>query len=582
MGDGLHDRVWRLWRDGSLPQAASSLRTHLKLKPKDAQALQLLGQTLLRMGDHAAGIVALQRAVQAQPSSPELRCDLGNALVGADRVSEAITQWESVLESHPDHAASLAALAASYPKVGRSLDGVRAGERAVALRPDWPGATANLALALSTAGRTEDAQQALAEGVRRHPGESRLWSTWLFGMNFRLHPIEWVHQAHRAFGARFTAPAPCPPSDPDPERPLRIGVVSPDLGQSSVSHFIGAFLAHRPAGDTMVAFSTGQPRHDDTTAARLRTLFDEFVEAWHMDAPALEAAMRRRRLDVLIDLAGHVWNNALPVLATKPAPVIVSAIGYANTTGVPAVDWRLVDSITDPPGHEGHCTERLLRLDPCFLCFEPGESPEPASPPDDQPFTFGSFNNADKVSPETIRLWTAAVHAVPGSRLLLKSQAMSEPSARLRLQERLDQAGMPADRVEMIAYATDRNAHLRVYTRVHASLDTTPYNGTTTTCEALWMGVPVITTLGDRHAARVSASLLAAVGHPEWVARDQDDFVRIAVALAGDRARLADLRARLRSEMAASPLCDASGYANRFHAAIRSCWSDACASTRRG
>ncbi|MFM1830673.1 MAG: hypothetical protein RLZZ558_1013 [Planctomycetota bacterium] len=582
MGDGLHERVVRLWRSGSLEQAASSLRTHLKLKPKDAQALQLLAQTQLRMGDHAGGVVSLQRAAQAQPSSPELRCDLANALVSADRIPEAIQQWESVLQSHPDHEASLAALAACYPRVGRSLDGVRAGERAVALRPDWPGASANLALALSAAGRTEDAQQALADGVGRHPGESRLWSTWLFGMNFRLQPVERVLEAHRAFGARFADPAPCPPHDPDPERPLRVGVVSPDLGESSVSHFIGAFLAHRPAGGALVAFSTAQPRHGDPVAARLRTLFDEFVEAWHMDATALESAMRGRRLDVLIDLAGHVWNNALPVLATRPAPVIISAIGYANTTGVPAVDWRLVDSITDPPGHEGHCTEGLLRLDPCFLCFEPGVAPEPASPPDDQPFTFGSFNNAEKISPETIRLWTAVMQAVPGSRLLLKSQAMSEPAARRRLQERLHEAGMPPDRLEMVAYTAGRDAHLRLYARVHVSLDTTPYNGTTTTCEALWMGVPVITTLGDRHAARVSASLLAAAGHPEWVAQDHDDFVRIAVALASDRARLADLRVRLRSEIAASPLCDAPGYASRFHAAIRSCWSEACAAMHRG
>jgi predicted O-linked N-acetylglucosamine transferase (SPINDLY family) len=257
--------------------------------------------------------------------------------------------------------------------------------------------------------------------------------------------------------------------------------------------------------------------------------------------------------------------------------VIVSAIGYPNTTGVPAVDWRVVDSITDPPGSEHLCTERLLRLDPCFLCYSPPqEAPEPALPEADAPITFGSFNNAAKIGPTSIELWARVLKAVPGSRLLLKSQTLSDAAGRARIEKRFAQAGIEASRLELVAYSKTRQEHLELYKRVHVALDTTPYNGTTTTCEALWMGVPVLTTLGDRHAARVSASLLHAAGHPELVAKDADAFVQLAASLAQDRARLATLRTNLRGELRASPLCDAPAYAARFHAAIRDCWKQWC------
>jgi predicted O-linked N-acetylglucosamine transferase (SPINDLY family) len=250
--------------------------------------------------------------------------------------------------------------------------------------------------------------------------------------------------------------------------------------------------------------------------------------------------------------------------------VIVTAIGYPNTTGLPAVDWRLVDTITDPPGSEALCTERLLRLDPCFLCYSPPEhAPSPVMPPDDAPITFGSFNSTLKIVPETTALWSRVMQAVPDARLLLKSTSMRDAAARERLLHDLAAAGIDGSRVELIAYAANRDDHLRLYNRVH--------NGTTTTCEALWMGVPVLTTLGDRHAARVSASLLTALGHPEWIATSPDMFVETARALTADRARLADLRGSLRAAMQASPLCDSASYAKRLHAALRACWRDHCA-----
>jgi predicted O-linked N-acetylglucosamine transferase (SPINDLY family) len=310
---------------------------------------------------------------------------------------------------------------------------------------------------------------------------------------------------------------------------------------------------------------------------RYRELTDEWVEAAAMDDATLDAAIRMRRIDVLLELSGHTNGGRLRALDRKPAPVIVTAIGYTNTTGHPAVDVRIVDSITDPPGSEAFATERLVRIDPCFLCFTPPEDAgTPTLPPVDAPITFGSFNLAAKIAPEAIAMWSAAMAAVPGSRLLLKCRTLVDPGTRQRLVDRLVAGGIAADRVETLAYSRSVADHLALYSRMHVALDTFPYHGATTTCEALWMGVPVVTLVGDRHAARVGASLLAAAGWPELVASTTEEFARRAAGLATDRSRLAEFRATARDRLRASPLLDSAAYAARFHAALRECWRRHC------
>jgi predicted O-linked N-acetylglucosamine transferase (SPINDLY family) len=352
-----------------------------------------------------------------------------------------------------------------------------------------------------------------------------------------------------------------------------MGVLSGDLRGHSVAAFADAIIRHAPNGVDLIAFSVAPPDRSDATTDALKPTFGRWLDVSGLDPDALDARIRQERIDILLELGGHTSGGRLAALARKPAPVIVSAIGYPNTTGLPAVDARVVDPLTDPDGSERFCTERLIRIEPCFLCYRPPEdAPDPTLPDPGEPITFGSFNNLQKISPETIQSWAGVLTAVPDSRLLLKSPGLSDPSVQRLLIERLGQAGILPGRVEMIAFTKDRREHLALYHRVHVALDTTPYNGTTTTCEALWMGVPVVTTLGDRHAARVSASLLHACGHAELVAKDADAFVELARTLAADRTRLSALRTGLRGELRTSPLCDAPAYAARFHAAIRECW----------
>jgi predicted O-linked N-acetylglucosamine transferase (SPINDLY family) len=279
-----------------------------------------------------------------------------------------------------------------------------------------------------------------------------------------------------------------------------------------------------------------------------------------------------------VDLAGHTGLvGRLPLFARHLAPVQVTYLGYPDTTGLPAIGYRFTDAVADPPGDaDAFATERLVRFAPTAWCYAPPAATPPAEPPGGRPAgppVFGCFNNAGKVSDTTLALWARVLAAVPGARLKLKGRGLGEPGVCARLLERCAACGLPAGRVELLERTPDTAAHLALYHDVDVALDTFPYHGTTTTCEALWMGVPVVSLRGDRHASRVGASLLAAVGHPEWVAASADDYVRTAAALAAER----PARAAVRAALQGSPLLDHAGQSARFATALRSCWQDWCA-----
>jgi predicted O-linked N-acetylglucosamine transferase (SPINDLY family) len=576
--DALTRRVAHELAGGRVDAAIAAVRLHLKIKPRDLAAGRMLGSLLQTAGRFDQAVQHLDRMVAMHPDDLESRYELGQALMGARRWQDARAQFEGMLARDPDSLSAYIMLTLVHVELGETTKAIEAGRRAMQLGPGIAAAAGNLLFALSRAGEAEEAVHAAGRCLELNPHEHKLRSMMLYTMNNLSMPAESVSAAHREYGKFVGPPQRITRTTPDPARPIRIGFLSGDFRDHSVAFFLEPILAHAPSWVKFEAFSNCGTLQRDATQERLRG----YMEAWHecgtLTHESIESRIRTRDIDVLIELGGHSGEPRLLALANKPAPVIISAIGYPNTTGLPAVDWRVVDSITDPPGSEHLCTERLLRLDPCFLCYSPPqEAPEPALPADDAPITFGSFNNAAKIGPTSIDLWARVLKAVPGSRLLLKSQTLSDAAGRARIERRFVEAGIEASRLELVAYSKTRQEHLELYRRVHVALDTTPYNGTTTTCEALWMGVPVITTLGDRHAARVSASLLHACGHPELVAKDAEAFVQLASTLAQDRARLATLRASLRGELRASPLCDAPAYAARFHAAIRDCWKQWCA-----
>jgi len=578
VADALWDRAMALRAAGRADEAMATVRVHLRLKPRDGDALNLMGVLLQGEGRYDESERMLRRAAEIDPRNPAYANNLGVTLHYAGREAEAIAQWERSTALAPRYALPWISLASGYARAGHSARAVEAGRRAVEVAPDAPAAHANLAFALQHAGRTEEACEAAARAVEVAPGEPRLRSSHLMLLNYVDAPVAQAAAAHRAFGAACAPRSAPAAASPGEDRPRRIGFLSADLKDHSVAFFVESILRARGEGERMVAFSCAPPKAGDAMQARLRPLFDEWVDAWSLDDAALDAAIRARGIDVLVELMGHSGGNRLTALASRPAPVVVTAIGYPNTTGLPAVGWRVVDSVTDPPGSEAACTERLLRLDPCFLCYRPpDDAPEPSMPEEGAPITFGSFNNSSKVSPRTARLWSAVLAACPGSRILLKSMTLADPDVRAAVEKRLVDAGIAAERIELVGATASRAEHLALYSRVHVALDTVPYNGTTTTCEALWMGVPVIALSGDRHAARVSESLLRAAGHPEWVAGTEPAYVDLAAGVARDRARLAEARRLLRDQLRGSPLVDAEAYGARFRAALRHAWQAASA-----
>ena len=296
------------------------------------------------------------------------------------------------------------------------------------------------------------------------------------------------------------------------------------------------------------------------------------------------------QIDILIDLGGLTQNNNATVFAYKPAPVQATYCGYPNTTGLPTIDWRIVDAITDPPAgsaaaaaavaagqpdFDARCTERLMRLDPCFLCYAPPtDAPVPMRDPAFSAPTFGSFNANKKIVTPLLEVWARLMKATPSSRFILKNFEFKDAQPRERIVKAFERAGVESSRIEVLGPAERIADHLAIYTRIDVAMDTMPYNGTTTTCEALWMGVPVVTTAGKTHAARVSASLLEAVGLGELIARDPEHMIELATQVVNDPARLAAYRATIRGKMAASPLCNATHFAQQMGEALRRMWQE--------
>jgi protein O-GlcNAc transferase len=529
-------------QQGRMEEAVAAAEHAIAVRPDYAEAHDHLGAMLTGIRGHAAAEPHLRRAVELQPDFARAWCNLGIALVYLGRLGEAVDSFDRALQLDPQ---------LHHAHAGRGL----ALERCYRVAE----AAADYGRALAGDPRNHQARSARLMALHYPDGISRAA----------------LLQEHRAFGATLEAAEGVPEadglSDPAPERRRRIGFLSPNLRAHAVACFFEPLLRHLDPARFEIFLYHDHPVVD-ATSERLRQLAAHWRHIAGQPHAAVEAVLRADALDILVDLAGHTELNRLPLFARRMAPVQATYLGYPDTTGLRAMDFRLVDAITDPPGDaDEFCTERLVRFAPTAWCYAPPEEALlPAVPPSarGQPVTFGCFNNFAKVTDEALHAWGRLLAAVPDSRLLLKSFGLETPALQAAIRRRLEAAGLAPGRVELLGHAPDRAAHLATYARVDVALDTFPYHGTTTTCEALWMGVPVVTLAGDRHASRVGLSLLQAAGHPDWVAADWEDYVRVAAALAADPRRLGGWRGRLREELRRSPLLDHAGQAGRLADAL--------------
>jgi predicted O-linked N-acetylglucosamine transferase (SPINDLY family) len=601
-------------RAGRLEQADALYRRVLAANPKQFDALHLAGTVALQQGRAAAAVDLLTRAHRASPKHAVCAMRLGLALISSgrapeaepvlrlslqldprlpegwdnlayclkaqDRLREAIDCHERAVALKPSFAAGWYNYGLTLSLTGRIADALVCHERALAADPAYAKGHYGRAQALQQAHRIDEALEAYARFLELEPGNLEARSYRLFALNnLDRFTREEVFAEHLAYGrAAGTRPVPDFPNPPEPQRRLRLAILSPDLRAHSCAFFIEPLLRHLDPTQFEVYLYHDHFREDEVSR-RLQAHAAVWRRFVGQSMPQVEAQIRADAPDILLDLAGHTgMTNRLPLYARHLAPVQVTYLGYPNTTGLTAMHYRLTDAIADPVGEaDAFATEQLVRFAPTAWAYEPPAfAPEPNARPADAPIVFGCFNNLTKLTDTTFRTWATLLAAVPASRLVLKGRGLTDQSVRERYFARFAAAGLPADRVDLLERTAETKDHLALYHGIDIALDTFPYNGTTTTCEALWMGVPVVTLCGDRHVARVSASLLTAVGHPEWIGASEADYVRLATELASDRTRLAAIRTSLRGEMAASPLLDHAGQAARFGTALRDCWRTWC------
>ncbi len=450
-------------------------------------------------------------------------------------------------------------------------------EAAARSRPDEPELHFNLALVQRNLGMVDAAIASYRRALALNPAHLATRSQLLLTLNYTDAPPAEVFAEHRRFGERIVQPVAAPVADAAWPRRLRIGYVSPDFYSHVTSSFTFSFLSgHDRSRFEIFCYHTGTVRDDVT--ARLRSLADHWSDCEGLRDAEIAERIRRDRIDILIDLAGHTADQRLGVFALRPAAVQATYLGYPNTTGVSAVDYRITDAIADPPGEaEALHTERLARLPNVFLCYRPGPDPGPIEPlPADVAgcVTFGCFNNFQKLSGRFFDAAARILAAAPGSRLLLKARPLGYPGAARRVRERFAAAGVDPARLVLRGWEPSPEAHLAAYREVDIALDSFPYNGTTTTCEAMWMGTPVVALRGNAHAGRVGATLLQAVGLKDLVGESLEQYVSIAVSLAADLPRLKALREGLRERMRASPLMDEPAFVRSLEERYLAMWRE--------
>ncbi len=500
------------------------------------------------------------------------------------RLREAIPAFRELLELDPGSWDGHVLLSDMLWRLGESAQAIDHCRRAIALAPDRASPYQSLATALMQQGRQAEAEAAFEAALARNPGSAKAHSDLLLALNYRgsIDPRR-LFEAHRAWDRQHARPlspkAPRYDNDMDPERRLRVGYVSRDFRRHPVSSFFLPLLrAHDRRAFETLCYADNASR--DAVTEELEALADHWRPIADRPNEDVAGLIREDRIDILVDLAGHTGDNRLRVFARRPAPIQVTWLGYPTSTGLSAIDYRLSDAVVDPEGEdEIPSSEAVVRLPAGFHCYRPSpDAPEVGPLPAEAAgcITFGSFNHLPKLSDPAIALWARLLAELPGTRLVLKNRCFADAATRERFAGQFTAAGIDAGRVASRPWVGSHRDHLALYNRIDLGLDSFPYNGTTTTCEALWMGVPVVTLCGDRHAGRVGASLLTRVGLENLIAPDEAGYFATAVALARDPKRLAALRGGLRARMSASPLCDETAFARAVEQAYRRMWRRWC------
>jgi predicted O-linked N-acetylglucosamine transferase (SPINDLY family) len=569
--------------EGNPKKGMEHVERALAIKPDSADVYNVMGIIQCGSGELDKAIENHRRALQLKPDSLEAHHNLGNAFKEKGMLDEAVRSYMTALKLDPNHVKVLCGLGGAW-KEGAQLDlALECYKKARAIDEDDTDAIAGIASTCQDMGRLENAIKCYRRVLELDPSRKDTHQGLLFSLLY--HEVDdplVTTEEHRKWGLRHAEPfsqfiKPLT-NDLNPNRKLRIGYVSGDFRRHSVMHFFEPLLrAHDKSLFDIYCYAN--VRKTDAVTERLKAHATQWRDIWNMNDDLAAALVRDDKIDILVELGGHTADQRLLLFARRPAPVQVNYQGYPATTGLLAIDYRITDLLSDPPGMtDNHCVETLVRLPTTDWVYQPpSDAPEIAALPAGQgpTVTFGSLNYFGKLSDISLDSYMRILSALPHSRLLMKSKGLGSKGSRGRVQHFMDRHHIPAEQVEFIEWIPPAE-HYRHFGRLDIALDSFPYHGTTTTCETLWMGVPVITLAGKSHVSRVGVSLLTNLGLPELVAETPEQFVRIAVEMAGNVPRLAELRATLRNRMRSSPLMDEINLAREMESAYRTMWGKWC------
>jgi protein O-GlcNAc transferase len=560
-----------------LTTASEAFRQTITLEPNHADAYNRLGDVLLRTGKIGDGIEQFRRYISLRPDDPRGYNNLGLAIANVGRPQEAVELLNKALALNPNYPDAHNTLALAFEALHRKDEANHHYREAVRLRPDFADAWSNLGTNLTEQGRADEAIDSLRKSLEIRPFAPPIHSNLLLTLNYTSNltpPV--VLAEHRKFADLFAANTPPSPMplDPDPNRRLRIGYLSGDFRDHTVAGFIRIVLKnHRREQFHVTAYSTVS--RPDAVTAEMQGLADRWSSIVGGTDDQAAAAIRNDKIDILIDLSGHTAGNRLLTLAQRPAPIQAILFGYPNTTGLNAVDYRITDTIADPVGQtEPLYVEKLLRLNCLAWCYAPpSDAPLTTALPalSSDTFTFGCLNNAAKISDACRRTWAKLLQEIPNSKLVVlvgQSKVGAE-----RLTESFTSLGVKPEQL-VLKYRLPKPEYFATYSSFDLALDPFPYNGGVTTCDALWMGVPVLTLVGDSYVSRQGVSILTHAGMPEFAADTPEALINIAKTWAENREVLAEIRAGLREQFSRSLVCDATAYVRSLEAAYRHAWRE--------
>lgn len=577
--EALHNSGFVLLAIGRLDEALQACNRAIQINPNDSKLHNFRGNVLARLGRFEDAIASFDRSIEISPRLAETHNDRGSVLRGMGHLDDALASFDRSIQLNPGLAEAYSNRAVVLHHMGHLAEALKACEQSIRINPNIAASYITYGNALKDVGYVKEAEHSFRKALELKPDDTLAHSNLLFllAANARLPPDEMLHEQRRwntvhsqndlkyAFPLRVVENV--------PERRLRVGYVSPDLRKHAVSYFFEPLLAaHDRKKLEIFCYDTNSKGEDETTL-RLRGHAEHWRNVVDKNDVEMARLIYNDGIDILVDLAGHTAGNRLKVFAYKPAPVQATYLGFFASTGLDAMDYWITDNVLHPVDTAEQAVECIYRLPRTSFCYlaphdAPAVSPCPCK---DENVTFGSFCHVSKLSLKVIETWSQLLRMLPGSRLQLMDRHLRDSMTRQLIMDRFSHFGVKSEQIFMSEGVTF-NDYLAAYANVDIVLDTFPRTGGTTTAEALWMGVPVITLMGQRYVERISSSKLIAIGLEELIAHDQNEYMNKAVSLANNPGKREKLRTNLREWMAQSPLCDANSLAREFEAAYRFMW----------